>query len=282
MTRVAAVDCGTNSIRLLVADVDEGAGKLVDLDRRMEIVRLGQGVDRTGRLAPEALERTFVALRTYAEAIERLGAERVRMVATSATRDAANRADFVDGVVAILGVEPDVATGDEEAALSFAGATRELSGGDVAGALPRRRHRRRFHRVRPRRRDGRGGPLGRRRLRPAHRATPARRPADRRAGGSRAVGHRRGDRPRGHHRAVGAGGEPGRAGRVGHHGGRDRARPGRLRPRADPPRADQCGRGARGDRAPAGDDAARTAPRCRSCIRVGSTSSAAARSCWRP
>lgn len=131
-TRVAAIDCGTNSIRLLVADIDAGAGKLVDVDRRMEIVRLGQGVDQTGRLSPQALERTFAALRTYASAIDELGAERVRMVATSATRDAANRADFVDGVVGILGIEPEVASGDEEAALSFAGATRELAGSQVA------------------------------------------------------------------------------------------------------------------------------------------------------
>jgi exopolyphosphatase / guanosine-5'-triphosphate,3'-diphosphate pyrophosphatase len=128
MTRVAAVDCGTNSVRLLVADVDPETGTLVDLDRRLEIVRLGQGVDRTGRLAPEALERTLAALRTYADRVAELGAERVRMVATSATRDAENRDAFVQGVVDVLGVEPEVATGDEEAAFSFVGATRELRG----------------------------------------------------------------------------------------------------------------------------------------------------------
>ncbi|GII99210.1 Ppx/GppA phosphatase [Sediminihabitans luteus] len=121
-SRVAAIDCGTNSIRLLVADV-AADGTLVDLDRRMEVVRLGQGVDRTGRLAPEALERTLAATRRYAEIIRDLGAERVRFVATSATRDAENRTDFVDGVRDVLGVEPEVVSGDEEAALSFRGAT---------------------------------------------------------------------------------------------------------------------------------------------------------------
>jgi exopolyphosphatase/guanosine-5'-triphosphate,3'-diphosphate pyrophosphatase len=126
VTRVAAVDCGTNSIRLLVADIDAEAGTLVDLDRRMEIVRLGQGVDETGRLAPEALGRTFAACRTYAAVIAELGAQRVRFVATSATRDAANRADFTRGVQEILGVVPEIVTGDEEAWLSFSGATREL------------------------------------------------------------------------------------------------------------------------------------------------------------
>ncbi|MFB7278603.1 exopolyphosphatase [Streptomyces hydrogenans] len=131
MTRVAGIDCGTNSIRLLVADVHPETGELVELDRRMTIVRLGQGVDRTGRLAPEALERTFAACREYAAVIAELGAERIRFVATSASRDAENRQDFVDGVVAILGVEPEVITGDQEAALSFAGATGELSGAET-------------------------------------------------------------------------------------------------------------------------------------------------------
>ncbi|MEW2315667.1 Ppx/GppA phosphatase family protein [Streptomyces bauhiniae] len=130
MTRVAAVDCGTNSIRLLVADADPETGELTDLDRRMTIVRLGQGVDRTGRLAPEALERTFAACREYAEVIRELGATEVRFVATSASRDAENRDEFVRGVVDILGVEPEVITGDQEAEFSFTGATRELSGGD--------------------------------------------------------------------------------------------------------------------------------------------------------
>ncbi len=111
VTRVAAVDCGTNSIRLLVADADPETGELVDLDRRMTIVRLGQGVDRTGRLAPEALERTFAACREYAAVIKEHGAERVRFVATSASRDAENRDEFVRGVLDILGVEPEVIIG---------------------------------------------------------------------------------------------------------------------------------------------------------------------------
>ncbi|WP_217550777.1 Ppx/GppA phosphatase family protein [Streptomyces sp. GbtcB6] len=130
MTRVAAIDCGTNSIRLLVADADPETGELVDLDRRMVIVRLGQGVDRTGRLAPEALERTFAACREYAAVIKEYGAERLRFVATSASRDAENRDEFVRGVLDILGVEPEVISGDQEAEFSFTGATRELSGRD--------------------------------------------------------------------------------------------------------------------------------------------------------
>ncbi|MGW7461544.1 Ppx/GppA phosphatase family protein [Streptomyces sp. NPDC054797] len=127
MTRVAAVDCGTNSIRLLVADYDPRTGELAELDRRMVIVRLGQGVDRTGRLAPEALERTFAACREYAEVIKEFGAEQVRFVATSASRDAENREDFVRGVMDILGVEPEVISGEQEAEFSFTGATKELA-----------------------------------------------------------------------------------------------------------------------------------------------------------
>ncbi|WP_028047349.1 Ppx/GppA phosphatase family protein [Cellulomonas sp. URHE0023] len=128
MTRVAAIDCGTNSIRLLVADVDPVAGTLVDLDRRMEVVRLGQGVDRTGRIAPEALERTLDAARRYNDICTGLGVEAVRFVATSASRDAENRADFVTGVREALGVEPEVVDGTEEAELSFRGATGVLAG----------------------------------------------------------------------------------------------------------------------------------------------------------
>ncbi|MFF9759886.1 MULTISPECIES: Ppx/GppA phosphatase family protein [Streptomyces] len=128
MTRVAAIDCGTNSIRLLVADADPRTGELTELDRRMTIVRLGQGVDRTGRLAPEALERTFAACRAYAEVVKEHGAERLRFVATSASRDAENRDDFVRGVLDILGVEPEVITGGQEAEFSFTGATKELTG----------------------------------------------------------------------------------------------------------------------------------------------------------
>jgi exopolyphosphatase/guanosine-5'-triphosphate,3'-diphosphate pyrophosphatase len=131
VTRVAGIDCGTNSIRLLVADVHPETGELIELDRRMTIVRLGQGVDRTGRLAPEALERTFAACREYAGVIRELGAERIRFVATSASRDAENRDEFVRGVVDILGVEPEVITGDQEAEFSFTGATGELRGAET-------------------------------------------------------------------------------------------------------------------------------------------------------
>src|SRR5262245_31927739 len=144
MTRVAAIDCGTNSIRLLVADPPATLGTdpppalvadpppgidrpLVDVVRRMEIVRLGQGVDRTGRLAPEAIERTRVVLADYTAQLRALGAERVRMVATSATRDAANAETFVGMVEQTLGVLPEVVSGDEEARLSFTGAVRGLS-----------------------------------------------------------------------------------------------------------------------------------------------------------
>src|SRR6187402_365450 len=97
MTRVAAIDCGTNSIRLLVADVSAD-GSLTDLTREMTVVRLGQGVDRTGEFAPEALVRTFAAIDEYAATCRSLGAERIRFVATSATRDARNREVFIEGV----------------------------------------------------------------------------------------------------------------------------------------------------------------------------------------
>jgi exopolyphosphatase / guanosine-5'-triphosphate,3'-diphosphate pyrophosphatase len=126
MTRVAALDCGTNSLRLLVADVTGDA--LTDVVRRMEVVRLGEGVDRTGRLSDAALERTFRVLDEYAGIIAAADVDSVRMVATSATRDAANREVFVAGVTDRLGVPPEVITGSEEAALSFDGATRELAG----------------------------------------------------------------------------------------------------------------------------------------------------------
>ncbi|MBX6381674.1 MAG: Ppx/GppA family phosphatase [Microbispora sp.] len=135
--RVAALDCGTNSVRLLIADIS--GDDLVDVERRMEIVRLGQDVDRTGRLAPEALERTFTAMRGYAKLIKEHspdGPVPVRVVATSATRDAANRADFVSGVRDIFGVEPEVVTGDEEARLSFTGATRGLARSGAAARTP--------------------------------------------------------------------------------------------------------------------------------------------------
>ena len=125
--RVAAIDCGTNSLRLLVADISPGTGQLADLHRRMEIVRLGQGVDATGKLAPAALARTFAVLAEYAKTIADSGARSVRMVATSATRDASNAAEFAAGVRRILGIDPEVVSGAQEAALSFSGATAELT-----------------------------------------------------------------------------------------------------------------------------------------------------------
>jgi len=131
--RVAAVDCGTNSLRLLLAEIDPGHAELTDVTRRMEIVRLGQAVDQTGRLAPEALARTMAVLREYAGVIARSGAQAVRMVATSATRDADNAAEFVRLVKEVLGVAPEVLTGDEEAVLSFTGATAELAAGPDPG-----------------------------------------------------------------------------------------------------------------------------------------------------
>ncbi|GAA4612505.1 Ppx/GppA phosphatase family protein [Saccharopolyspora hordei] len=129
MSRVAAIDCGTNSIRLLVADVtehDDGRRDLRDIYRGMRIVRLGQGVDATGRLAEEALERTRAALVDYAAMAARKGVERVRMVATSATRDASNREDFFAMVREVLGVDAEVISGEEEARLSFTGAVGDL------------------------------------------------------------------------------------------------------------------------------------------------------------
>ncbi|HET6501964.1 MAG TPA: Ppx/GppA phosphatase family protein [Amycolatopsis sp.] len=128
MPRVAAIDCGTNSLRLLVAELTvrhDGTVDLRDLHREMRVVRLGQGVDATGRLAPEALERTRAALVDYTIAARRKGVERVRMVATSATRDASNRAEFFAMTREVLGVEAEVISGDEEARLSFTGAVGE-------------------------------------------------------------------------------------------------------------------------------------------------------------
>jgi exopolyphosphatase / guanosine-5'-triphosphate,3'-diphosphate pyrophosphatase len=125
--RVAAVDCGTNSIRMLIADIDTERTAATDIAREMRIVRLGEGVDRTGRLSAAALDRTIGALREYADLIARASPAAVRMVATSATRDAENAQEFVDRVKEVLGVAPEVVTGDEEARLSFIGATRELT-----------------------------------------------------------------------------------------------------------------------------------------------------------
>ncbi len=122
--RVAAIDCGTNSIRLLVTDLADGTA--TELVREMRIVRLGQGVDATGRLAQEAIDRTLQATREYAELIAMLGADRIRFCATSAARDAENADDFSAAVESILGVRPQVLTGEEEAQASFVGATRDL------------------------------------------------------------------------------------------------------------------------------------------------------------
>ncbi len=133
MTRVGAVDCGTNSIRLLVADIVDG--QLTDVERTMRIVRLGQGVDVTGRIAPEAMDRTLAAARDYARTCTDLGVGRVRFVATSASRDAENSADFVAGVrdaFTAFDVTPEVVAGTEEASLSFRGATGDLIAGGAA------------------------------------------------------------------------------------------------------------------------------------------------------
>lgn len=128
--RVATVDCGTNSIRLLIADIPLGvpdSSGFAELRREMVITRLGQGVDKTGAFDPEALQRTLDAITGYQQDLARLDVDAIRIVATSASRDASNRALFVDGVKAITGIEPEVISGSEEAALSFRGAVSSLS-----------------------------------------------------------------------------------------------------------------------------------------------------------
>ena len=122
--RVAAIDCGTNSIRLLIADID--GNNFREIVRNMEIVRLGQGVDQTGQFHPDAIARTLAAVDKFAAEIAKRGVETIRFCATSATRDATNRHLFVDGVRERLGIELEVISGDEEAALSFAGAIKDL------------------------------------------------------------------------------------------------------------------------------------------------------------
>jgi exopolyphosphatase/guanosine-5'-triphosphate,3'-diphosphate pyrophosphatase len=122
--RVAAIDCGTNSIRLLIADID--GNNFREVVRDMEIVRLGQGVDETGQFHPDAIARTLAAVDKFAAEIAKRGVEKIRFCATSATRDATNRHLFVDGVRERLGIELEVITGEEEAALSFAGAIKDL------------------------------------------------------------------------------------------------------------------------------------------------------------
>jgi exopolyphosphatase / guanosine-5'-triphosphate,3'-diphosphate pyrophosphatase len=126
MTRVAAFDCGTNSLRLLIADLDPGTGEMTELVREMRIVRLGQGVDRTGRISDESMARTFAALDEYAALVADHLPELMRFCATSAARDAANAAEFMAGVEERLGVVPEVIDGDEEASASFAGVARVL------------------------------------------------------------------------------------------------------------------------------------------------------------
>lgn len=125
--RVAAIDCGTNSVRLLIAELGDD-GRLHEVYRTMQIVRLGHNVDRTGRIDPAALERTFEVVARYAEACRKAGVQRTRMVATSATRDASNREQFIRGVEEILGTPPEIISGDDEAAYSFAGAATVLHG----------------------------------------------------------------------------------------------------------------------------------------------------------
>ncbi len=126
MTRVAALDCGTNTVRLLVADLDASTGRARELTRQMQVVRLGEGVDRTGRLSEEALARTFRAVDAYAAVVTSYGVEAVRFCATSAARDASNAARFTAGIRARIGVQPEVLTGAEEARLGYDGATRGL------------------------------------------------------------------------------------------------------------------------------------------------------------
>ena len=270
MTRVASIDCGTNSIRLLVADVPAD-GAHTDLLRRMEVVRLGQGVDATGRLAPEAIERTRTVLVEYAAQARNLGATAVRMVATSATRDAANRSDFEDMVVDVLGQGPDVVDGTEEAELSFIGATASLDAAAAAhGVVPPRPP---FlvvdigggstefvlgdtHGVRA----ARSVDVGCVRLTERHlhgdppSAEQVRRTEDDiRDALARVVA----DVP------VARGRDPDRRRRVRDDGGRDRPRPARVRPGGHPRLVDRGEGRPRGDRLPARRDPASVAPRCR-------------------
>jgi exopolyphosphatase/guanosine-5'-triphosphate,3'-diphosphate pyrophosphatase len=126
VTRVAAFDCGTNSLRLLVADLDLAAGTSRDVVREMRIVRLGQGVDRTGRIAEASLQRVFAAVEEYMEEVRGLDVDHLRFCATSAARDAENAGDFLAGIRDRVGVQPEVLVGDDEARTSFAGAVRDL------------------------------------------------------------------------------------------------------------------------------------------------------------
>jgi len=129
LSRVAAIDCGTNSIRLLIAEISEGNFR--EIYRTMEIVRLGEGVDKNKRFDPKAIQRTLSAVKVFSEEITRRAVGAIRFCATSATRDAENRALFIDGVTELLGVTPEVISGEEEAQLSFLGAVRELHPSDA-------------------------------------------------------------------------------------------------------------------------------------------------------
>ena len=129
MSRVAAIDCGTNSIRLLIADV--AGDNFKEVLRTMEIVRLGQGVDQNKAFHPDAIDRTLKAVELFRDQIASKGVEKIRFCATSATRDATNRSLFTDGVRDILGIEVEVIPGEEEAELSFIGATKELRQSDA-------------------------------------------------------------------------------------------------------------------------------------------------------
>ena len=126
MTRVAAFDCGTNSLRLLVADLDVASGRSEELVRELRIVRLGQGVDRTGRIAEASLHRVFTALEELMELVREHDVTHVGFCATSAARDAENTEEFLAGVRDRVGVQPEILAGVEEARVTFAGATREL------------------------------------------------------------------------------------------------------------------------------------------------------------
>jgi len=126
MTRVAAFDCGTNTIKLLIADLDQETGETRELVRDLRMVRLGQDVDRTGRLADDALARAFGAIDEFKAVVDMYDVQRMRFCATSAARDASNADVFARGVSDRLGIPPEVVTGDEEARLSYTGATRTL------------------------------------------------------------------------------------------------------------------------------------------------------------
>ena len=234
MTRVAAIDCGTNTIKLLVADLDPDEGRMVEHVRETRIVRLGQGVDRTGRLAEASLERVFAAVDEYAAIVAKHDVETTRFCATSAARDAENADVFRSGVEERLGVAPEVVTGDEEARLSLDGATRLLAAGlaapylviDIGGGSTE---------LILGTDDGQVlvGAVARRRLGAA--APSATSPATRRRGGGR--GGDRGHRPRPGRlrRRPGRGGRGDRRRRHGDHDRGDGARPPGVRPRDPAP-----------------------------------------------